>query len=94
MAWSPPKREEKIWKAVLHVSGQEKSAEEIPADRVPGSGKKNGRCGYRRSYGRGQRGAWQGADQGIFFICPDPAGKPAGYHFILQWRRKADLRRF
>jgi len=26
------KEEEKTWKVVLHVSGQEKSAEEIPAD--------------------------------------------------------------
>ena len=26
------KTEEKTWKVVLHVSGQEKSAEEIPAD--------------------------------------------------------------
>lgn len=34
------KEEEKIWKAVLHVSGQEKSAEEIPADQCLVSAKK------------------------------------------------------
>ena len=34
------KEEEKTWKVVLHVSGQEKSAEEIPADQCLVSAKK------------------------------------------------------
>ena len=34
------KEEEKTWKVVLHVSGQEKSAEEIPADQCLVPGKK------------------------------------------------------